>query len=147
MSEFTNAQPKPGAGSSKDSDASAAGEVEAPLLPTLADHPFLAKKLRESLQVLRDHADPQLRERLTAVLEDRARLRDLARDPSFASFAGPLADQGWEKFEAMTPHERSAAIVAEQAADERTAEEQSAADFARGLREGTAGPAPSAGTW
>lgn len=119
----------------------------APLLPTLADHPFLAKKLRESMQVLRDHADPQLRERLTAVLEDRASLRDLARDPSFGSFVGPLADQGWEKFEAMTPAERSAAIVAEQEADERAAQERSAADFAREMRDGPSGPAPSAGTW
>lgn len=118
-----------------------------PLLPTLRDNPFLAKKLRESLETLRDSADPQMRERLTAVLEDRASLRDLARDPSFGSFVGPLADRGWEKFEAMSPEERSAAIVAEQEADERTAQERSAADFVREVREGTSGPKPSAGTW
>lgn len=118
-----------------------------PLLPSLRDNPFLAKKLRESLETLREHADPQMRERLTAVLEERASLRDLARDPSFGSFVGPLADRGWEKFEGMSPEERSAAIVAEQEADVRTAEERSAADFVREVRDGTSGPKPSAGTW
>ena len=121
--------------------------AKAPLLPTLADHPFLATKLRESLQSLRDHADPQMRERLTAVLEGRAGLRDLARDPSFGSFVGPLADRGWEKFEAMSEQERSAAVVAAQEADQRTAEERSAADFAREVREGSSRPPRSAGTW
>ena len=146
MSEFTNAQPF-GAGTARGANGPVDDALETPLLPTLADNPFLAKKLRESLQTLRDHADPRLRERLTAVLEDRASLRDLARDPSFGDFVGPLADQGWEKFESMSEQERSAAIVSEQEADERTAQERSAADFVREVRDVTSGPKPSAGTW
>lgn len=83
-----------------------------PLLPGLAGHPGLARQLRLSLETLREHADPRTRDRLTAVLEGRAALRDVAREPGFGAFVGPLADQGWARFEQLDEDEREAARTA-----------------------------------
>ena len=78
-----------------------------PLLPTFRDRPAVDAAVRESLEVLRDQADdPAVRDRITAVLESRASLRDLARDDDFGAFLTPYAEEGWRHFEALSPEER-----------------------------------------
>ncbi|MBM6403959.1 hypothetical protein JQN72_06855 [Phycicoccus sp. CSK15P-2] len=76
-----------------------------PLLPGLADRPDLDRALRRSLETLRDAADPPVADRLRAVLEGRASLRDVAREGAVGSFVGPLADAGWERYEQMSDTE------------------------------------------
>lgn len=78
-----------------------------PLLPGVAAHPDLASALRESLTVLRDTADGPLRRRMTDVLEGRAGLRELVRDPAFTGFVGPLTDAGWERFQREREQQRT----------------------------------------
>ena len=77
---------------------------DVPLLPTLRHDPEADRALRDSLRVLRDHAEDQnLRERIDHVLSGRASLRDLARSEEFAAFVGPHAEQGLRDWEADQP--------------------------------------------
>lgn len=75
-------------------------DEERPILPGLAEYPDIARSVRESLTILREHADGPLRDKLADVLAGGASLRALARDPEFTGFVGPLADQGYEMLQA-----------------------------------------------
>ncbi|MBR7742437.1 hypothetical protein KC207_03930 [Phycicoccus sp. BSK3Z-2] len=110
-----------------------------PLLPGLTGNAALQRQLRLSLETLRDQADPRVRERLTAVLEGRASLRDVAREDGFSRFVGPLADRGWDRFREMSPQERDEArrLVEEGEDPDGTAE---------GAPRGTP-PSHDGGTW
>lgn len=77
-------------------------DEESPLLPTFQHDSHLDRSLRESLRILRDQADEtEMRGRIEDVLAGRASLRDLARSESFAEFVTPLAERGWERWDAM----------------------------------------------
>lgn len=79
-----------------------------PLLPSLRD-PAVDAALRQSLRVLRDHAeDPHVRRAVDDVLAGRSSLRALARDRAFGDLVAPLADEGWQRWEAMPDDERRA---------------------------------------
>lgn len=63
--------------------------------------------LVDSLQALRAHTtQADLRERIDDVLVGRASLRDLAREESFAAVVGPVAERGWQQWEAMSDEDR-----------------------------------------
>lgn len=121
-------------------------EDKPPLLPGVAGMPGVARQLRASLETLRDHADPRTRERITAVLEGRASLRDVVREPAFGAFLGPLADAGWKKYQEMPEEDREAARVAierDEVPEVPAGSEEPAAEEPSGRP----GPASAGGTW
>lgn len=90
------------------------------LLPGLG--PASNASLERALRVLRDTAtDPAVRDRVDDVLAGPGSLRDLARDDGFGALVGPLAERGWQRWQAQDD-------------DARRAAEQAAADLAEADR-------------
>ncbi len=72
-----------------------------PLLPAFAADPQADRRLRDNLAKLRDLTpDRALRDKLDAVLSGKSQLRDLARDPAFDRFMGPLVTRGAQLWQA-----------------------------------------------
>lgn len=76
------------------------------LLPSISNARVNAA-LADSLRALRAHTrQAELRERIDEVLAGRASLRDLAREDAFATVVGPVAERGWQQWEAMPDEDR-----------------------------------------